>query len=64
MVGDSAKDDVVCGNRAGAVTVLLDSEGRYSTAEGAALLEVTGAECLCVLGWGDKCSGEGKGEGR
>ncbi|WIA31511.1 hypothetical protein OEZ86_002403 [Tetradesmus obliquus] len=28
MVGDSAKDDVVCGNRAGAVTVLLDTEGR------------------------------------
>lgn len=25
MVGDSAKDDVVCGNRAGAVTVLLDT---------------------------------------
>eukprot|EP00882_Tetradesmus_deserticola_P002314 GHRQ01002471.1.p1 GENE.GHRQ01002471.1~~GHRQ01002471.1.p1 ORF type:complete len:278 (+),score=83.36 GHRQ01002471.1:246-1079(+) len=28
MVGDSAKDDVVCGNRAGAVTVLLNTEGR------------------------------------
>jgi histidinol phosphatase-like enzyme len=40
MVGDSAKDDIVCGNRAGGVTVLLDSEGRYSTPEGAALLEV------------------------
>lgn len=39
MVGDSAKDDVVCGNRAGAVTVLLDSEGRYSTPAGAATLE-------------------------
>jgi len=44
MVGDSAKDDVVCGNRAGAVTVLLDSEGRYSTPEGAAVLEVRGAD--------------------
>lgn len=32
MVGDSAKDDVVCGNRAGAVTVLLDTEGRYTDA--------------------------------
>jgi HAD superfamily hydrolase (TIGR01549 family) len=29
MVGDSAKDDVVCGNRAGAITVLLDTEQRY-----------------------------------
>lgn len=26
MVGDSAKDDIVCGNRAGATTVLLDFE--------------------------------------
>ncbi|KAI8476002.1 MAG: HAD-like domain-containing protein [Monoraphidium minutum] len=26
MVGDSAKDDIVCGNRAGALTVLLDTE--------------------------------------
>lgn len=33
MVGDSAKDDVVCGNRAGAVTILLDTEGRYSGPE-------------------------------
>lgn len=30
MIGDSAKDDVVCGNRAGAVTILLDTEGRYA----------------------------------
>ena len=29
MVGDSAKDDVVMGNRAGAATILLDS-GRTS----------------------------------
>lgn len=43
MVGDSAKDDVVCGNRAGAVTVLLDSEGRYSSPAGASLLEVSKA---------------------
>jgi len=28
MVGDSVKDDVVCGNRAGAVTVLLDYQGK------------------------------------
>ena len=28
MVGDSVKDDIVCGNRAGAVTVLLDYEGK------------------------------------
>ncbi len=27
MVGDSVKDDVVCGNRAGSVTVLIDFEG-------------------------------------
>lgn len=30
MIGDSAKDDVVCGRRAGAVTILLDSEGRFT----------------------------------
>ncbi|KAG0594410.1 hypothetical protein M758_UG074800 [Ceratodon purpureus] len=29
MVGDSAPDDVVCGNRAGALTCLLDEEERY-----------------------------------
>ena len=29
MVGDSAKDDIVCGNRAGAITVLLDTDQRY-----------------------------------
>lgn len=33
MVGDSAADDVVCGNRAGSVTCLLDERGRH--AEGA-----------------------------
>ena len=31
MIGDSAKDDVVSGNRAGCVTVLLDAEGRWRT---------------------------------
>ncbi|XP_066328837.1 haloacid dehalogenase-like hydrolase domain-containing protein At2g33255 [Miscanthus floridulus] len=29
MVGDSLKDDVVCGKRAGAFTCLLDETGRY-----------------------------------
>ena len=29
MIGDSAKDDVVSGNRAGCVTVLLDQEGKW-----------------------------------
>ncbi|TVU27716.1 hypothetical protein EJB05_19213 [Eragrostis curvula] len=29
MVGDSLKDDVVCGKRAGAITCLLDETGRY-----------------------------------
>ena len=29
MVGDSPKDDIVSGNRAGAVTVLLDTEGKW-----------------------------------
>lgn len=33
MVGDSAKDDVVCGNRAGATTVLIDVERRYVVAD-------------------------------
>jgi len=28
MVGDSVKDDIVCGNRAGAVTCLIDFEGK------------------------------------
>ena len=30
MIGDSAKDDIVSGNRAGAVTVLLDTEGKWT----------------------------------
>lgn len=30
MIGDSAKDDIVCGNRAGATTILLDVESVYS----------------------------------
>lgn len=29
MVGDSLKDDIVCGKRAGAFTCLLDETGRY-----------------------------------
>jgi ribonucleotide monophosphatase NagD (HAD superfamily) len=29
MVGDSAKDDVVAGNRAGCVTILLDTKGKW-----------------------------------
>ena len=29
MIGDSLKDDVVCGNRAGSATILLDTEGVY-----------------------------------
>ncbi|CAG9464261.1 unnamed protein product [Pedinophyceae sp. YPF-701] len=29
MVGDSAKDDIVAGNRAGMTTILLDTHGRY-----------------------------------
>lgn len=33
FVGDSPKDDIVCGNRAGAWTVLLDEEGRYTEAD-------------------------------
>ena len=32
MVGDSAKDDIVCGNRAGATTVLLDFERKIDRA--------------------------------
>lgn len=30
MIGDSAKDDIVAGNRAGAVSILLDIDGTYS----------------------------------
>ncbi|GJM87341.1 hypothetical protein PR202_ga03284 [Eleusine coracana subsp. coracana] len=33
MVGDSLKDDVVCGKRAGAFTCLLDETGRYDPHE-------------------------------
>lgn len=33
MIGDSAKDDIVAGNRAGALTILLDTEQRYSGRE-------------------------------
>ncbi|WCJ24153.1 Haloacid dehalogenase-like hydrolase (HAD) superfamily protein [Euphorbia peplus] len=33
MVGDSLKDDVVCGKRAGAFTCLLDEKGRYSSTD-------------------------------
>jgi FMN phosphatase YigB (HAD superfamily) len=33
MVGDSAADDVVCGNRAGALTCLLDETQRHRLSE-------------------------------
>ncbi|KAL4436652.1 hypothetical protein ABPG75_003791 [Micractinium tetrahymenae] len=33
MIGDSAKDDIVCGNRAGALTILLDEHHRWHSAE-------------------------------
>eukprot|EP00897_Mesotaenium_endlicherianum_P009903 jgi/Mesen1/8941/ME000552S08446 len=33
MVGDSAKDDIICGRRAGAATILLDESDRYSQEE-------------------------------
>ncbi|XP_071720425.1 haloacid dehalogenase-like hydrolase domain-containing protein At2g33255 [Rutidosis leptorrhynchoides] len=33
MIGDSLKDDVACGKRAGAVTCLLDETGRYDSPE-------------------------------
>ncbi|XP_021673978.2 haloacid dehalogenase-like hydrolase domain-containing protein At2g33255 [Hevea brasiliensis] len=33
MVGDSLKDDVACGKRAGAFTCLLDEKERYSSAD-------------------------------
>lgn len=29
MIGDSPKDDIVCGNRAGAATCMLDTEQRF-----------------------------------
>ncbi|KAM7485340.1 hypothetical protein LguiA_001349 [Lonicera macranthoides] len=37
MVGDSLKDDVACGKRAGAFTCLLDESGRYDAPEYAAI---------------------------
>lgn len=33
MIGDSLRDDVVCGNRAGAFTCLLDQTGKYDPIE-------------------------------
>ncbi|CAK9214421.1 unnamed protein product [Sphagnum troendelagicum] len=33
MVGDSAKDDIVCGTRAGAMTCLLDENDRYEVSQ-------------------------------
>ncbi|KAJ6420933.1 hypothetical protein OIU84_028337 [Salix udensis] len=33
MVGDSLKDDVACGKRAGAFTCLLDEKGKYDSAD-------------------------------
>lgn len=33
MVGDSLKDDVICGKRAGSFTCLLDQTGRYDASE-------------------------------
>ncbi|KAK6929691.1 Haloacid dehalogenase-like hydrolase [Dillenia turbinata] len=33
MIGDSLKDDVACGKRAGAFTILLDETGRYEKPE-------------------------------
>ncbi|CAA3009234.1 haloacid dehalogenase-like hydrolase domain-containing At2g33255 [Olea europaea subsp. europaea] len=33
MIGDSLKDDVACGRRAGAFTCLLDETGRYDSPE-------------------------------
>ena len=33
MIGDSAKDDVAAGNRAGGHTILLDTDARYSLQE-------------------------------
>ena len=33
MIGDSAKDDVVAGNRAGCVTILLDQTGKWKREE-------------------------------
>ena len=51
MVGDSAKDDVVSGNRAGAITVLLDTAGKWSVATGTGTGTGTGGED------GDGCGG-------
>ena len=39
MIGDSAKDDVVCGNAAGAVTILLDEKSVYTSRDDPALLD-------------------------
>lgn len=38
MIGDSAKDDVVCGNAAGAVTILLDENMSYKSLDDPSLL--------------------------
>ena len=33
MVGDSPKDDIVCGNRAGAQTILIDFERKFAVGQ-------------------------------
>ncbi|KAI8102456.1 hypothetical protein M9435_006057 [Picochlorum sp. BPE23] len=40
MIGDSAKDDVVCGNAAGAVTILLDEKNVYKERNDPKLVEI------------------------
>ncbi|GBF95282.1 hypothetical protein Rsub_08313 [Raphidocelis subcapitata] len=52
MVGDSPKDDIVCGNRAGALTVLLDVDGRHS-AGGAGELSGEAAPTHVVASMGE-----------
>jgi len=42
MIGDSAKDDIVSGNRAGAITVLLDTEGKWKLGGGGSVEDGVG----------------------
>ena len=51
MVGDSAKDDVVSGNRAGAVTVLLDSGRTEKWVEEFGVETSEGSATLCRRGY-------------
>ncbi len=63
MVGDSVKDDIVCGNRAGAITVLLDIHRNYSREDGTAS-DSSGKESAAAAGATAIATAVVEGDGR